>query len=334
MYSEFGAYLIRPGGEAKNRLTHLVFPETTLSIPGAGRSLRGASDLSFPQAKLMAAVESDDLFAKVMADNLTADKLTQRVSLILSLKDVFFNSDLWDYFSKGDQAILSNHGFGPGMSFERWAIAIKNYTGAFLNQYENNGRITTVHEMPITLNQRGHVGTLNSYYQMPGLVIWAIIENQFSEQEGLFEIGSAHIHPEKEYSGISEAIASQLGERIAQMTLSPADVKVLRGSIDQHNQILQKHGRELKKTEENFVSIVGVNNDGIVTDIRHHDLALIENVAEMRDLNDRTIETFASSTPDIGLIRAHYEFFSDPSISSDEFGGDIGEHVGDPDFKG
>ena len=247
MYSEFGAYLIRPGGEAKNRLTHLVFPETTLSIPGAGRSLRGASDLSFPQAKLMAAVESDDLFAKVMADNLTADKLTQRVSLILSLKDVFFNSDLWDYFSKGDQAILSNHGFGPGMSFERWAIAIKNYTGAFLNQYENNGRITTVYEMPITVNQRGHVGTLNSYYQMPGFVIWAIIENQFSEQEGLFEIGSAHIHPEKEYSGISEAVASQLGERIAQMTLSPADVKVLRGSIDQHNQILQKQRCQLSR---------------------------------------------------------------------------------------
>ena len=334
MFSEFGAIMLRPRTEVQNRLTHMVFPETTLSIPGAGRSLRSFSDISFPQARFMADVSTDALYTKVMADNPTDDQLTERVSIILSLRDVFFNSDLWDYFNKIDQQTLSRYGFSPGMSFAQWAQAIQNHPNTFLSQYEIGGEIVTVKELPITINQRGNVGSRHSYHQMPGFVIWAVLENVFSEEEGFYEIGSAHLHPEIEFQGISEAIANRLGPRVTQMTLSPADVKVLRGSIDAHNNLMRKHGRELKDTGETFVTIVGVNAEGNVTDVRHHDLGLIDNLDEMRDLNDRTLQTWSTDRPDMGLIEAHYQFFSDPSISADEFGGDIGEHVGALDMDG
>ncbi len=328
MFSEFGAIMLRPRGEVQNRLTHVVFPETTLSIPRAGRSLRSHSDISFPQARLMADAFGDALYTKVMADNPTEDHFTERVSLVLSLQDVFFNSDLWDYVNKADQQTLSRYGFGPGMNFERWAQAIRNCPNAFLEQYEINGEIVTVKELPMAINQRGNVGSRHSYHQMPGFVIWAVLENTFSEEQDFYEIGSAHIHPEIEFQGISEVIANRLGPRVAQMTLSPADVKVLRGSIDGHNNLLRKHRLGPKDTGETFVTIVGVDAEGNPTDVRHHDLGLIDNLDEMRDLNDRTLQTWPTDNPDIGLIEEHYRFFSDPSISADEFGADIGEHVG------
>jgi hypothetical protein len=62
MFSEFGGFMIRPRGESRNRLTHMAFPETVLSIPSAGRSLRAHTDRTFPQAKLMADTSSNTLF--------------------------------------------------------------------------------------------------------------------------------------------------------------------------------------------------------------------------------------------------------------------------------
>ncbi len=328
MFSEFGGIMIRPQGEPQDQLTHILFPETSLSIPRAGRSLRHHSDITFPQARLMVDVATNSLYAQVMADHSTDDELTERVSLILSTNDVFFNSDLWKYFSKHDQQILSQFGFGPGMTFEEWAITITNYPAAFLSQYETNGRITTFKELPLNINQRGNIGTLNSYHQMPGFILYALLQNIFTEDD-FYEIGSAHIHPEKEFKGLSEAVAKIIGERKTQMTISPADVRVIRGSFDSNKIILGKHGEQNKRTGESFISIVGVDSEGKVKDIQHHDFGLIDNMQEMNDLNDRTLETFGKSNPDIGLIAEHYEFFSDPSMASNELNGEVGSHVGD-----
>jgi hypothetical protein len=127
VFSEFGGLMIRPNKEPQNRLTNIVFPETILAIPGAGRSLRSHTDQTFPQAGLMADIRSNALLAKVAADHLTGDSLTERVALILTTDDVFFNADLWDYFSSEDRQRLVQSGFGPDMSIEQWVQAIDNF---------------------------------------------------------------------------------------------------------------------------------------------------------------------------------------------------------------
>ena len=83
-----------------------------------------------------------------------------------------------------------------------------------------------------------------------------------------------------------------------------------------------------------FFRIVGVDQKGIVFDIQHVDFGLIEDLDYMRKLNDQTLETFKSSNPDIGLIAAHCEYFNNYQISTNKLGGEIGQHVGDPDFVG
>ncbi|MGE0267265.1 MAG: HEAT repeat domain-containing protein [Candidatus Omnitrophota bacterium] len=333
MFSEFGGVMIRPQKEPQNRLTNIIFPETILSIPGAGRSLRSHTDQTFPQAGLMADINSNTLFAKVMADHLTDDSLTERVTLILTKNDVFFNADLWDYFSVEDQQRLAQSGFGPNMSIEQWVKAINNFALSTMNQYETNGKIVTVKELPNKINQRGAIGTMGSYHLMPGIFINALVQNTFTDDGKYFEMGQAHIHPKSELTPIAAEVAKRIGEYKEQMTVSPNDVAFVRGSQAVNNRLLNKYLGIQKNTGETFMSIVGVDQQGKVMAIRHHDFGMIDDQKKAFQLNDQAIATIKSGKPDIGLLVAHYEFFSDPSISSDQLGGDIGQHVGDPNYK-
>jgi hypothetical protein len=333
MFSEFGGFMIRPRGESRNRLTSIVFPETVLAIPGAGRSLRTHTDRTFPQARLMAAVGTNSLLCQVMADRLTDDNLNERVCLVLSMGDVFFNSDIWDFFAIADQQALRPYGFGADMTSEQWAKAISTYPNSVMDQYELDGQVVDVKGLPYRINQRGMVGTIDSFHQMPGYLLDAILENSFSENGAVYEIGSAHIHPKKELSRFWADVAKKVGERAVQMTVSPNDVRDARGSQASHNEILRKHKGVTKSTGITFTTIVGVGSSGEVVDIQHVDFGLIRDMGAMRQLNDRTLETLQSGHPDIGLVAAHYQFFSDPTISAKELGGDVGQHVGDPNYR-
>lgn len=325
--------MLRPTGEAQNRLTHVLFPETILAIPQAGASLREHTERTFPQARIMAHLEKNDLYVRVSADLLTEDRLTERRSLVLTMDDVFFNSDIWDYFSDEDRSRLESVGFEPGLSREQWAESIRNCNLASQDSYETPEGIINVRELPLGINHRGLVGTPSSFHKMPGFTLHALHENDFTEDNLFYEIGSAHIHPRTEFGRIAEAVANRVGDRKAQMTVSPPDVRQIRGSQAANNELLSKFSGIKKDTGETFVSIVGVDTDGKVTDLRHHDFGLVDNPDEAFEINDRAMETLRSNSPDIGVLAEHYEFFSDPAIASDELGQDIGEHVGDPSYR-
>ena len=328
MFVELEGTMIRPAAEAQNRLTHIVFPDTILAIPGAGSSFRKHSDRSFPQARLLADAGSDVLYAKVSADLLTDNQLTERRTIFLTMDDVFFNTDIWNYFSEGDKKNLQRHGFGPGQTAECWAGAIRRNFSSHRDQFESRDRVITVNELPININQNGSVGTLNSFHNMPGTVIRPLLENHFTEDGEYYEIGSAHIHPEQDFRGIAEQVALRIGERKMNLTVSPPDVAQVRSSEYKNKVMLEKYDRGEKKTGETFVTIVGVDRRGNVNDIQHHDFNLVDNPEAAIQLNERTMDTLKSSNPDIGLIVEHYELFSDPRMTSKELGGEVGEHVG------
>ncbi|NCF20711.1 MAG: hypothetical protein GWP63_20970, partial [Haliea sp.] len=81
IFAEFGALMIRPKDESKNKLTHLVFPETLLALPNVEDSFRGFSARTFPQAMLMAG-NDNGLYVKLTADRITEEGFIRREELI------------------------------------------------------------------------------------------------------------------------------------------------------------------------------------------------------------------------------------------------------------
>ena len=128
---------------------------------------------------------------------------------------------------------------------------------------------------------------------------------------------------------MTERIAARVGERTVLMTVSPNDVRCARGSQAGFNEILAGTGRPIKNTGETLMSIVGVDAGGKVVGIQHHDFGMIDDIDAMQSLNDRVLASIKSGNPDIGLIVAHYEFFSSPDLAANELSDRIGPHVGD-----
>jgi hypothetical protein len=172
-------------------------------------------------------------------------------------------------------------------------------------------------EFIFNINHTGCVGSKDSFFLMPRFVNSLLLENNFFESEGFYEVASAHVHPIKELTGISEKLARKVGERVVNMTVSPNDVKYCRSSMAANNMLLTRYLGLKKDTGETFMTIIGVDVKGRVVDIRHVDFGLIDDIEEMERLNDQAIESIKSGKPDLGVIAAHYEYFNDPRFSSD-----------------
>jgi len=342
-FSEFGGIMIRPKGEPKNKLSHIVFPQTALSLPMAGRSLRGHSSRTFPQVSLMADFEHSDLYAKVMADRMTEDNLMERVSLILSMDKIFFNSDIWDTISEEDKEELQKFGFGPNMSHKQWAQAINRYQQTIHPiTYAQNGGFIHARELPIQINRLGAVGSIGSYHLMPEFIIAVINNNSFvfdgmdsnvKEEEIPYEIGSAHIHPKIQFEGFEAELAQRIGDHTLQMTPSPADIHVLRSSQHLYGELNLAFRKKDINMTESFLGIIGVDRKGTVIESRYLDFGDFgsdQELLKMTDLNERTLKTLKSPKPDIGLVAEHFNYIK--SFTKVDFGTKTSSpHVGDND---
>lgn len=333
MFCEFGALMIRPRNEPKNRLTHLVFPETIVSLPFAGSALGQHSDRTYPQVRLLADAWRSDLFVRITGVHEKSTTSTEKLSLVLPQNQVFLNADLWEYFNPDDQARLMTEGGGPNKSVREWAALIKRSKESVRIRCLCASRSISPKEFIYNINQSGCVGTKESFFLMPRFVNSLLLENNYFEDEGFYEVASAHVHPIKELTGISEKLARKVGERVVNMTVSPNDVKYCRTSTSANNMLLERYLGLKKDTGETFMTIIGVDVRGKVVDIKHFDFGLIDDIEEMKLLNDRTIETIKSGKPDMGLVAAHYEYFNDPRFSSDRLDGVIGQHIGDPEAQ-
>lgn len=331
MFCEFGATMFRPSHESKNRLTHLSFPETVLSIPQYNLLIGKFNERGYPQIRISVDVWRKELYFKISCICEGEQEQKENIDLVVSGQETFLNKSLWDYFEPDDKERLRLMGFCPDMNLKQWVRKISRSKESFVNKSQYKKSSVTTKEFPLNFNKRGVVGCLNSFFYMPGYMVPILLENCFSESQGFYEIGSAHIHPIQEPVGFSEKIAQKIGARNLNMTVSPNDVRYCRSSISANNKLLARYHGVTKDTGETFMSIVGVDSLGQVTDIRHYDFGMIDNIEEMEGLNDRTIETLKSNDPDIGLVVDHFQFFNDSRVSSDRLGGDIGQHIGDPD---
>ncbi|MGE0269345.1 MAG: hypothetical protein AB7S78_12920 [Candidatus Omnitrophota bacterium] len=332
MFCEFGAVMIRPRNEVRNRLTHLVFPETIFSIAQPDFKLGQHSERFYPRVTMLTDVWRKHLYFQLSSVFEEMEDHRRDISLVVAHKDTYFNKDIWEFIGPDDQARLSLMGFGPNMDERQWVKRINQCQEAFVKKLQHNRRSITMKVFPYKINQNGAVGCSDTFFFMPGFIVPVLLENCFTEMQGFYEIASAHIHPIKEPSGLAEKIADRIGVRTLHMTVSPNDVRYCRSSKALNNLLLSRHYGLTKDTGETFMSIVGVDLSGRVVGIKHVDFGLIENIEMMEELNDRTIKSIKSGRPDIGLIVEHYQYFNDPSISSDQMGSDIGQHVGDPDF--
>jgi hypothetical protein len=341
--SEFGAIMIRPKDEPKNKLTHIVFPPTALSLPKAGRSLYGHNSKAFPQVSLMADCSNDTLFIKLVADSKTEDGFMERKSLIVPSGQFFFNCDLWDTLPDENKTALSQSGFAPGMNDEQWAKAINQYQ--LCNHpalYVNDGRFINAKELPVSINRYGSVGTLDSYHLMPEFILAAINNNRFvfegmdssvREEEIPYEIGTAHIHPKNDLEGLDADLAGQIGEETLQITPSPGDIFDMRGSQPLNSDLNLAFKKREINTTETFLGIIVLNKQSKVTKSRYLDFGDFgshKELDKMRDLNKRTMATLKSSNADIGLVAEHFNYIK--SFTKDNFGTKTSSpHVGDND---
>jgi hypothetical protein len=343
-FSEFGAIMIRPKDEPKNKLIHIVFPPTALSIPKAGLSFKGHSSIMFPQVSLMADCSNDTLYIKLIADSKTEDGLTERKSLIIPSGQFFFNCDIWNTIPDEDKIALSQSGFGSGMNDEQWGKAINQYQHSnYPASYASNNSFIKARELPVSINRYGCVGTLDSYYLMPEFILAAINNNRFvfegmdasgTEEEIPYEIGSAHIHPQREFEGFEAELAKRVGEKTVTMTPSPADIHMMRASQNLYGELNLSFRKCDINTSETFLGIIGVSKQGKVTGSLYLDYGNFSDSKEQRrmgDLNNRTITTLKSSNPDIGLVAEHYNYIK--SFTKDDFGTKTSSpHVGDSDI--
>jgi hypothetical protein len=341
--SEFGAIMIRPKDEPKNKLTHIVFPPTALSLPRAGNSFKGHSSNTFPQVLLMADCSNDTLYIKIIADSITEDGLTERKSLIVPSGQFFFNCDIWDTIPDENKTALSQSGFGAGMNDEQWAKAINRYQQTIHPvSYATNGGFIKVKELPVSMNHFGSVGTPGSYHLMPEFILAAINNNRFvfegmdtsvNEEEIPYEIGGVHIHPQQDFEGFEAELAKRIGEDTVMMTPSPADIHMLRASQNLYGELNLAFRKKDINTTESFLGIITVNKQGKVTGSRYLDYGNFGDIKEqkrMGDLNNRTITTLKSSNPDIGIVAEHFNYIK--SFTKDNFGTKTtSPHVGDND---
>ena len=341
--TEFGAILIRPKGEPKNRLTHVMFPETLLGIRNIVYSLKDHSSRTFPQVVLVADVVSNRLLVKVTAHRNTDDGLIERLSLLLTSEQVFFTSDIWRYISKEDRSGLSENGFGPGMSHADWALAINNYLSAIKPTtfvLSEKGDRLYGRELPALINEKGVVGASGSFHLMPDFILEAIEDNCFvyegmeipdNEEEVPYEIGSAHIHPlSNEMSPLQSAVADIVGEDVIRRTPSIPDIAILRASLFANSEIsLTYRGRDINTTET-FLGILTVDKYGKVTGSRYLDLGDVDQ-KYLKEINNKAKAALNSRHPDVQVIAQHYRYID--SVTKKEFGvPGTSQHVGDPDY--
>lgn len=328
---DFGAYYIRPRNVEPLRLTHAVFANTLIGVPNGGHSLRHHSDHSGGDCYFLADATENKLWLRLRANHETEDKLITQHALLLQPDQYTLNRDIDEYFSPSDQQYLARMGLKAPIQTDELVEYILTSHRDRTVRYLKNDVFCELIELPISINRMGQIGTKSSYHHSREFICSVLTENNYTDDDEFFQLGSAHIHPKPELTGLTEAIANRIGEYKVQMTLSPADVRVVAGSIDAYNKIAKQGGVPVRETSESFVSIVGVNELGVVTGIQHHDFGLVDNMRELFDLNNRTRQTWGSTNPDIGLIAAHYEFLSDPAICSTEIPcGEIGDHVGLP----
>ncbi len=342
IFAEFGALMIRPLDEPRNKLTHLVFPETLLALPYVEDSVRGFSHRTFTQTMLMSG-DDNTLYVKLTADRITEEGFIRREELILSTRDVFFIPNLWSMVADRDREILATFGFGPETSHHEWAILIdkiKEKTTPKRYPSSNNGDFIFARELDTAINIKGAVGNSGSYHFMPEFVAGVLENNQFVfddmernkvEADVPYEIGEVHVHPTgNKMSPLQQAVANVVGEDIVRGVPSIPDIAILRSSTYGHSEISKAFRGRDTNTMESFIGIVVVDQDGKVTGSRYVDLGDAD-MEYLRDLNDKAEESLESSSPDVSIIADHYLYID--SLAKDSFGTpDNSDHIGDPDF--
>lgn len=343
MFAEFGAFLLRPKGEPKNRLTHIVFPETILALPEAGRGFRGYSASSFPQVILLADADSHALYAQVIADRSTVDGLPERLATMVPMDKACTNADLWTFVSDEDRSTLAASGFGPKMSPREWGEAINERQRAVnptTYATTKNGDFMHARTLPFSINRRGSIGFSGSFLHMPEFITDVIAENRFvypglavsdNKDETPYEIGGAHIHPRrKRLDQLEIELAEKIGDHVVRRTPSVPDIAYQRSTRALFGDLSTVFLGRRTNTMETFQIILETDEDGEVSGLRAFDFGDAD-TEKLRTLNDLALKALRSASPDLAIVIDHYHYLD--SLTKSNFGAPgASDHVGDPDY--
>lgn len=335
-FSEFGAYIFRPVGEPSNQLTHLLFPETIISIPNSTNSLKYHTSTAFPQVILMADSNTNELYVKVTAYRLNDEGRIESSSLLLSMEEVFLNSDIWNAISPEDKLTLRENGFGPGMTHEQWSKAINAYQAHVRPiAYPRDIGLGSVNlrELPLLIARRGSLGINNIYHMLPEFTFYALQNNRFFYEDELpQELGDAHIHSlVEEMSDFQKRIADMVGEDVMRRNPSVPDIHYKRANNSIFSKVNRAYGTNDIDTVATFAGVLTVDALGVVTGARYFDYYQVD-LKKVAELNDRAWDTMLKSgNPDPKIIAEHYRYID--SVTTQDFGTeDASPHVGDPNY--
>ena len=334
MFSEFGAVVIGDN----TRLDRLVLPETVLAIPDSDESLRDYQPTTFPEIKLMADANTNQLYVKIVTQYGLEDGHIAYKSMVLGMDEAIFISDIWDAISGDDRVQLQRLGFGPGMSFEQWAEQINKH----LSNVEpspalarNDTDIIMLRELPILIGRRGAVGTNGSYHLLPEFMLYAIKNNKFvhprqpASDDPVYNFGNVHIHSlVNEMDPLQKAVAEIVGADVVRRNPSVPDILHHRTSFEVFKMVSERYGdRQRARAMYTFGGIITVDAMGQATGIRWWDLYKEGlDVKRLMELNSAAEDTMLSDNPDPRIIAEQYAFVD--SITTEE----LPAHVGDPNY--
>lgn len=334
MFSEFGAVLI---GDA-DRIDRLVFPETVLAVPDSDESLQDYSATTFPEIRLMADANSNELYVKVITQYSGEDGHIAHKSMVLSMHEAIFISDIWDAISGRDRQRLTDLGFAPGMTPQQWAERINGYLSNVSptpTLAQNESDIIMLRELPIVIGRRGAVGTNGSYHLLPEFMLYAITHNKFiydtnvPESELTYNFGNVHIHSlVNEMDPLQQAVANIVGADVVRRNPSAPDIMHQRASNDIFGKVSVRYGdRNFINAMYTFGGIITVDANGQATGIRWLDFYKEGlDLARLVQLNDAAVDTMMSDNPDARIIAEQYEYVD--SITTEE----LPSYVGDPNY--
>ena len=313
-FSEFGAVLV---GNAE-RVDRLVFPEAIVAIPDADESIRNHQPTAFPEVRLMAEADTDNLYLKMTAQVPNDEGLFGYESVVVDIDRAFFVADIWDAVSTADRPSLAKAGLGAGMTARQWAGCINVLLAdvapspTLANDEES---VLMLRELPISILRRGAVGTNGSYHFQPQFLVHALTNNEFvydrERPDPVHNFGNVHIHSLVNKMGeLERAVANIVGPDVVRRNPSAPDVMHHRASNDIFERVSTRYGtREKVRAMYTFGGIITVDGSGRATGIRWLDFYKEGlDLQRLIELNNAAEDTLCSETPQAAILAEYYRF--------------------------
>ncbi len=351
MFSEFGGIYLRSKDQPKNIMDILMLANDVISFPELGDKLKYRDEKAFPQFEVLTTLETLKVYINIISYLIRDDGFEESIYVPQHISKVFLTSPLWKLWSKKQQLELRKNGFiGEKIRSELdLANSIINYPDSIRKGQLIGGKIVDVIKLPLNFGFTATTGTRRSYHLSLKVYLKALIDNYYLIANGLYGIGTVHIHPHTEVTQkevrLLEIIKKKFGISMDNHDLrtipSEYDYQTIKDSLGFHKDLInrvdiRKLGINFKPTKEIYQTIISLDENVKVNKIRHYDYQKISEVdrVDLEETNKEIFKmipqlTYENLNEYLELLASHFVKLYTKAMSY-EFGDYVGDRAMNP----